>query len=71
MSCCPPQSHGFLDGSEYESKGTIENVDGLDIYIVGEGEKCVIWNYDIFGFNGGRTRQHCDLLAGHGRFSFV
>ena len=68
MSCCPAQSLGFLDGSTYEEKGKVENSDGLDIYVVGEGEKCVIWNYDIFGFNGGRTRQHCDLLATHGRF---
>ena len=28
-----------------------------------QGEKCVIWNYDVFGFEGGRTRQLCDTLA--------
>ena len=29
---------------------------GLQVYVVGEpdGRPCVIWNYDIRGFNGGR-----------------
>ncbi len=33
-----------------------------------QGEKCVIWNYDVFGFEGGRTRQLCDTLAEKGNF---
>ncbi len=28
--------------------------------------QAVIWNYDIFGFNAGRTRQMVDLLAASG-----
>lgn len=66
MSCCPPKSHSFLDNSEYQCKGTIEKVDDLEMYVSGSGEKCVIWNYDIFGFDGGRTRQNVDLLASQG-----
>ena len=27
------------------------------MYRVGKGEKCIIWNYDIFGLNSGRTKQ--------------
>lgn len=66
MSCCPPKSHPFLDNSEYQCKGTLEKVDDLEMYVSGSGEKCVIWNYDIFGFDGGRTRQNVDLLASYG-----
>ena len=43
------------------------SADGLSIYRVGNGSRCVIWNYDIFGFNGGRTRQLCDILGEQGR----
>ena len=46
------------------------SADGLNIYRVGNGSRCVIWNYDIFGFNGGRTRQLCDVLGEQGRDSF-
>lgn len=66
MSCCPVESHPFMENSEYKCKGVIERIDDLDLYVVGSGEKCVIWNYDIFGFDGGRTRQCVDLLASHG-----
>ena len=66
MSCCATISHSFLDNTEYKCKGTIEKIDDLELYVAGSGEKCVIWNYDIFGFNGGRTRQNVDLLSQHG-----
>ena len=33
------------------------------MYFVGAGSKCLIWNYDIFGFDSGRTRQTADLFA--------
>ena len=26
----------------------------------------IIWNYDIFGFNSGRTREYCDYFADNG-----
>ena len=35
----------------------------MDLYHVGSGPKCIIWNYDIFGFDSGRTRQTADLFA--------
>ena len=43
-------------------------VEDLDIYFVGQGPKCIIWNYDIFGFDSGRgrSRQMCDLVADAG-----
>ena len=44
-------------------QGKVEKVDDLELYFVGEGSKCLIWNYDIFGFDSGRTRQTADLFA--------
>ena len=46
-------------------------VDDLDIYFVGQGSKCIIWNYDVFGFKGGRTRQMCDFLADAGKVGLM
>ena len=43
----------------------------LDIYYVGQGPKCIIWNYDIFGFDGGRSRQTCDLVADAGMKFYI
>lgn len=41
--------------------------DDLDLYVVGNGTKAIIWNYGIHGFNGGsRARQFCDLFADNG-----
>ena len=34
----------------------MEKVDTLELYVVGSGPKCIVWNYDIFGFDSGRTR---------------
>merc|ERR1719494_1322391 len=69
MSCCPSGSWGALDQSyeEYVPKGKVEKKGDMDIYIAGvengKSGKCIIWNYDIFGFNGGRSKMWCDLLA--------
>ena len=66
MSCCPSTAWGELKNPDYKEKGKVEKIDDLDIYVVGNGSKCIIWNYDVFGFNGGRTRQMCDFLAESG-----
>ena len=65
MSCCAPKCHAFLDNTEYKCKGSIEKTGDLELYVAGSGKKCIIWNYDIYGFDGGRTRQNVDLLAEH------
>ena len=38
----------------------------LNIYRVGNGSRCIVWNYGIIGFNGGRTREIADLMASKG-----
>jgi len=75
MSCCPDRSWGALDqlyenGKLYVPKGKVETKKDMDIYITGiencKNGKCIIWNYDIFGFNGGRSKIWCDSLASEG-----
>ena len=63
--CCPSGSEPALK-SDYIPKGKIEDVDGLPIYYIGQGEKAIIFVYDIFGFDSGRTKQMCDELAAEG-----
>ena len=41
-------------------------LDDMNLYIVGSSEKCIIWNYDISGFDGGRTKLLADLFAEEG-----
>ena len=68
--CCPTNSWGELKNSGYKDKGIVENISAtnIDVYRVGKSPKCIIWNYDIFGFNGGRTRQMADFMADQGKF---
>ena len=66
MSCCPKTSWGALKrDADYVERGTVEMLgDDLPVYRTGQvSDRCVVWNYDIMGFNGGRTRQLCDQLA--------
>jgi len=67
-SCCPENSWGKLNNPGYKAKGIVEKIQetNIDVYRVGESEKCIIWNYDVFGFDGGRTRQMADFIADHG-----
>jgi len=63
MAFCPEGALGKLGTEGYVNKGVVEKVEDLDLYVVGTGNKCIIWNYDIFGFDSGRTRQTADLFA--------
>ena len=65
--CCPPSAWGKLEkDASYKEKGTVDKEADIDIYRVGSSPKCIVWNYDVFGFNGGRTRKLCDSLADKG-----
>ena len=55
-----------LDQEGYKPKGTMERVGDLDMYRVGKGEKCIIWNYDIFGLTvEGQNKLLIYSLNGH------
>mmetsp|Transcript_46181 Transcript_46181/g.76951 ORF Transcript_46181/g.76951 Transcript_46181/m.76951 type:complete len:261 (-) Transcript_46181:112-894(-) len=69
MSCCPPDSlPGLIAPEDYTPKGTVCTLPGSDLscYEVGSGDKAVIVCYDIFGFDGGRTKGICDQIANAG-----
>ena len=71
QACCPEGAWGELKNSNYQDLGQVEEVEelyGMDIYHIGNSSKCVIWNYDIFGFDSGRTRQMVDFIAAHGYY---
>ena len=71
MSCCPDNSWGSLKpDSEYKEQGTVTALGDLQVYTVGKSEKCVIWNYHIYGFTDGRQRQLADIIASKGMKQF-
>ena len=39
----------------------------MEVYRVGDSTKCIVWNYHIMGFNGGRARQLVDMIASKGK----
>merc|ERR1711915_1038527 len=64
-ACCPDGAYGNppFPGYTWNDKGVVDQVGDLKVYRTGAGNKCIIWCYDIYGFEGGRTRQLCDQLA--------
>ena len=52
----------------YVSKGVVSALGDLPIYTIGSGKQAIIYVYDIYGFDGGRTRMLCDWLASKGYF---
>jgi len=67
MSCCPATAWKELKNVDYKPKGVVDKVGDLKIYRVGNSSKCVIWIYDVFGFDGGRTKQMADFVAANGK----
>merc|ERR1712133_180732 len=63
MSCCPPGSLSRLGQGPHTPRGQVHTRGDLPIYVVGQGHNCILWNYDIHGFDGGRTKEICDLVA--------
>ncbi len=64
--CCPDNAWGELKNVDYSPRGQVDELDGMAFYRVGNSSKCIIWNYDIFGLDGGRSKQMCDFMAEHG-----
>lgn len=74
MSCCPPNSHVYLDAN-YSAVGAIKSLpDGTEIYTSGQpgaGKNGVLIVPDIYGWNGGRVRAIADQFAEAGYYSVV
>lgn len=64
-SCCPQGAHRGppYPGYAWNDKGTVDQVGDMAVYRVGTSTRCVIWCHDIYGFEGGRTRELCDKLS--------
>jgi len=62
-----------LDNSNYTDMGKVVMLGDLPVYVVGNNftGKAIIWNYDIFGFDSGRTRQLADIFAEYGYYLVI
>lgn len=76
MSCCPPNSAPFLAATHVPA-GIVIDLPEVSFYrvpaVVGDGEerKALVLCPDIWGWNGGRTRQIADYFASQGFFCVV
>eukprot|EP00597_Dinobryon_sp_UTEXLB2267_P016197 CAMPEP_0201096530 /NCGR_PEP_ID=MMETSP0812-20130820/5509_1 /ASSEMBLY_ACC=CAM_ASM_000668 /TAXON_ID=98059 /ORGANISM="Dinobryon sp., Strain UTEXLB2267" /LENGTH=256 /DNA_ID=CAMNT_0047350843 /DNA_START=70 /DNA_END=840 /DNA_ORIENTATION=+ len=73
MSCCPENSLPYLAPS-YTVKGTIQaHSNGHEFYVSGDPtlKKAVLIIPDIYGWNGGRTRNIADYYADNGYYAIV
>jgi hypothetical protein len=73
VRCCPPTAEKYL-APDYNFVGTTHSLeDGIEFYKTGslESKKAIILIPDIFGWNGGRTRNIADYLAEQGYFVVV
>jgi hypothetical protein len=71
--CCPPNAHKYL-APDYKHVGNILTLeDGTEIYRTGDpsSKKAVLLIPDIFGWNGGRTRNIADFLAENGYYTVI
>lgn len=69
MSCCPPNAEKYL-APDYSAIGTCHRLDdGVEYYATGTPNKNgILLIPDIFGWNGGRTRNIADYLAQQGYY---
>ena len=67
--CCPPDGLPplkALSPNEAPAAGKVQDMGGLKVYVVGDAAKArraIVVASDIWGFEAGRHRQVCDLLA--------
>jgi len=55
-----------LDNGDYNETGEVVNLGDLPLYLAQNGTRCIVWNYDVFGFDSGRSRQLCDYFSSQG-----
>lgn len=63
--CCPSGASPSppYPGYSWKEKGTVDQVGDMEVYRTGSSPRCIVWCYDIYGFQGGRTRETCDKIA--------
>jgi dienelactone hydrolase len=74
MSCCPPNAHKYL-APDYKFVGRTDTLpDGVEFYRTGDPsktKKALLIIPDIFGWNGGRTRNVADYFAEIGYYTVI
>ncbi len=73
MSCCPPNAEKYL-APDYSFVGTCHKLDcGTEFYATGDknSKHGIFLIPDIFGWNGGRTRNIADYFAEQGYYVTV
>jgi len=73
MSCCPTNAEKYL-APDYNTTGSTETLaNGYEYYHTGStsSSKAVILIPDVFGWNGGRTRNVADYFAEAGYYVIV
>ena len=74
MSCCPPNADKYL-APTYDTTGKqVTLPSGNEVYqsgSVGESKRAILLIPDVYGWNGGRTRNLADLFAEAGYFVVV
>merc|ERR1711970_618140 len=55
--CCPEGSYGNppFPGYSWNDKGVVDQVGDMKMYRTGCSPKCIIWCYDIYGFEVNNT----------------
>ena len=63
--CCPPGSEPYRpSAADYKPKGDVIELDkDLKCYVSGEGKKAVVHCYDVYGFEGGRSKEITDQIG--------
>jgi dienelactone hydrolase len=72
MSCCPPNSLGYLQNT-YSSKGSETLFGTTDVYISGDASSnnVVVMIPDVYGWKGGRMRALADYFGDAGYLAVV
>lgn len=69
-SCCPEGSWPALK-VDYVPKGKIFQLQGVDVYHVGESNRVLVVFSDIFGITSGRHQSVADTWAGFGYSVYI
>jgi protein XRP2 len=66
-SCCPAGTPGAFKAGPHTNKGTDMKLGDLPVYVTGANSPCgIIVFQEVFGIDGGRLKQNCDIIADAG-----
>ena len=73
MSCCPPNAEKYLAPNYATTGSTLTLPNGHELYHSGsvDSKHAVLIIPDVYGWNGGRTRNIADWFAEAGYYAVV